>query len=89
MVSTARLINRAAAVKAVDELGGDIAAAARRLGFRPCFLRKWYNQWQETGTLNDLTRTGRPALLSGSGLEELKDLVIEEQSSTSAWKLLI
>jgi transposase len=89
MVSTARLINRAAAVKAVDKHGGDIQAAARRLGFRPCYVRKWYNQWQETGSLNDLTRTGRPALLSGSVLEELQDLVLEEQSSTSALKLLI
>ena len=89
MVSTARLIKRAAAVKAVDERNGDTAAAAKQLGFKASFVKKWYNQWHETGNLNDLPRSGRPALLSGSEIENLKDVVLEEQSSTSAWKLLI
>lgn len=89
MVSTDRLIKRAVAVKAVEELDGDVAAAAKRLGYKLSFVQKWYKQWQEQGNLEDLPRSGRPAVLQGPGLDHAQELVLEEQSSTTAWKLLV
>jgi len=89
MVLTERLIKRAVAVKAVAELDGDVAAAAKRLGYKLSFVQKWYKQWQEQGNLNDLPRSGRPTVLKGPDLDHAQELVLEEQSSTTAWKLLV
>lgn len=69
MVLTERLIKRAVAVKAAAELDGDVAAASKRLGYKPSFVQKWYKQWQEQGNLNDLPRSGRPTVLKAEGLQ--------------------
>jgi|APIni6443716594_1056825.scaffolds.fasta_scaffold14312_1 transposase len=89
MVLTERLIKRAVAVKAVVDLDGDVAAASKRLRYKLSFVQKWYKQWQEQGNLNDLPRSGRPTVLKGQALDHAQELVLEEQSSTTAWKLLV
>lgn len=64
-------------------------AAAKQLRTSHRKVLKWYNRWQDTGSLSDLARAGRPRVISGALVEEAAQLVLELGCTASATRQLV
>ena len=80
MATSSRHAARWAAVHAVQNCRGSIKRAAKVVGKKVAFVRKWYKKWQQTGTVDDEVRSGRRKLISTSAKAAACTLLAEEQS---------
>lgn len=80
MKTSGRKAARWAAVHVVQRCKGRLDKAARQVGKKVDFVRKWYTKWQQTGNVDDEPRSGRKRLISDSARAAACTLVAEEQS---------
>lgn len=89
MKSNSHLLNRAASVLAVQECAGDINAASRLISKNTNYVRRWWTRYQNTGSVNDAYRGGRPSVFTASKREKACELLVKHQSVPHVTGLMV
>lgn len=79
-----RVKARWAVVHAGEKFSWDVARTARHTGKSPAFVTRWFTRYQETGTVDDKPRSGRPTLISAAVRAAACVAVAEQQSVPAA-----
>ena len=77
-----RARERYAAVQAYLDCNGTLAAASKRIGKAPRYIKKWYNSFKGSGGVQDRPRAGRPPILSKSAKRKARVLATTRKHST-------
>lgn len=86
--SFSRINNRHEVIFQWRKCRGDISKVIYKTGFTPRFVNFWIQRYQETGTVEDRPKSGRPHILSASQRAALVKAVQQEDSVPAAVAVL-